>query len=383
MKTSIVSIGSVNSEQIIVVDHLVPGSKTNCKIVKEIFGGSAVNWGVRLKSVMVDEIDEVYAACPIGGDGRGVKIRDELSQMNIKVIPGLPLPEHFTTSHSVIIVCGDERTVFTEIGSAVGTWSMSLAKNIETEVPANKPIISMIGNIPQSNDMHGNALLVTEQVIGALSRKQNSFIYANFGRAQYSFCYHHWTSVWDKINCFQFNINEARDFIAKSCDCAECRSVLSDKNFELHSNLSLYNILRFFKAVDSTAVITLAGSGSVAVTRNDDNVIFTWPRQPAKHRDTTGSGDAFGAGVIWALLTYAKPKNVGDFARAFSAGSFWGASACSEYGGCKGTPNTTDLFRALSETAFEEYPSIYRRIDKAEPLLYMLDSKKYYFECYL
>lgn len=379
MKTSIVAIGSVNSEQILVVDHVVPGSKANCKLVKESFGGSAVNWGVRLKSIEINAIDEIYVACPIGGDGRGGKIRDELSQMQIKVVPELPLPESYSTSHSVIIVSGDDRTVYTEMGSAVEKWAMSLAENIETEVPGDKPIVAMIGNIPKVDDVNADALVVTEQVISAISNKQNSFKYANFGRAQYSFCYHHWAGVWDQINCFQFNVNEAREFVAKSCDCPDCRSKL-DKHTELPSNLSLYNILRFLKAVDTTAVVTLAGSGSVAVTRNDDNVIFTWPRQPIKHRDTTGSGDAFGAGVIWALLVYGELKDVRDFARAFSAGSVWGASACSEYGGHKGTPDTDELFRALSETALEDYPSIYRRIDKAEPLLYMLDSKKHYFE---
>jgi len=380
MKTSIVTIGSVNSEQILVVDHIVPGSKTNCKLVKESFGGSAVNWGVRLKSIAINEIDKVYVACPIGGDDAGGKIRDELSQMNIEVIPGLSLPESCSTSHSVIIVCGDDRTVCTQMGSAVETWAMSLAENIEKEVPANKPIIAMVGNISKCDDTKGNAHIVTEQVISALSKKQISFIYANFGRAQYSFCYHHWISVWSQINCFQFNVNEARDFVAKSCDCSECRSILNNKHVNLPSNLSLYSILSFLKSIDTTAVITLAGSGSVAVTRNDDNVIFTWPRKPTQHRDTTGSGDAFGAGVIWALLVYGKLENVRDFAWAFSSGSVWGASACEEYGGHKGTPDTGELFRALSETALEDYPSIYRKIDKAEPLLYMLDSKKYYFE---
>ncbi|MFA5293370.1 MAG: carbohydrate kinase family protein [Phycisphaerae bacterium] len=379
METSIVTIGSANSEQILVVDKVISGSKNNCKFVKESFGGSAVNWGVRLKSINIDEIGDIYVACPIGGDGRGGRIQDELSQMKIKVIPSLPLPEGCTTSHSVIVVSGDERTVYTEIGSSVEKWAMSLAENIETEVPANKPIIAMIGNIAKSNDNNGNALIVTEQVISALSKKQISFIYANFGRAQYSFCYHHWVNVWDKINCFQLNVNEARDFVTRSCDCAECRNRLKDKKVKLPSNLSLYSILKFLKGIDATAVITLAGSGSVAVMRNDNNVIFTWPRQPTKHCDTTGSGDAFGAGVIWALLVYGKLKNVREYSRAFSAGSVWGASACSEYGGHKGTPDTSELFRALGDTALEDYPSIYREIDKAEPLLYMLDDKKYYF----
>ncbi len=100
MSASIVAIGSANTEQILVVDHFAPGSKTDCRHIEESFGGSAVNWGVRLKSAKAPEIGEVYVACPIGGDPKGTKIRSDLEQMKIKVVPGLSLPGNYETGET-------------------------------------------------------------------------------------------------------------------------------------------------------------------------------------------------------------------------------------------------------------------------------------------
>lgn len=131
-----------------------------------------------------------------------------------------------------------------------------------------------------------------------------------------------------------------------------------------------------------SAVITLAGNGSVAVIKRDSRkrVIFTWPRLPPKYVDPTGSGDAFGAGIVWSYIVFGPFKKISDYKRALSVGSYWGAVACGEYGGHAGIPNIEELLRALGDTRDADYPSICRSIERAEPLLYMLDDRKYHWE---
>ena len=93
MHTSIVTIGSANTEQILAVDQMIKGSKCNCKHIEESFGGSAVNWGIRLKTMKVKQISQIYVACPLGGDDKGEYIRNELEKLGIVVVPKLTLAE--------------------------------------------------------------------------------------------------------------------------------------------------------------------------------------------------------------------------------------------------------------------------------------------------
>ncbi len=384
MSASIVIIGSANTEQILVVDKTDSGSKHACSHIVESFGGSAINWGIRLarmKTTNMQKIDQIYVMCPIGGDEPGGLIRSKLQNLGINVVPKAALGEDFQTSHSVIVTGDDDRKVYTKKGSAVDEWAMHIAKTIEAEIPADTPLIAMIGNIAKTNSDDADAFLITEKVIRGLLAKNAACIYANFGRAQYSFCYHYWQSLWDKITFFQLNADEAREFISKTLDCSDCREALTAQKVALPKNLSLHNILKLFHAIHSNAVITLAGNGSVAVTRESEQVIFTWPRTPTKHIDATGSGDAFGAGVICALLSRKNlsPKTTKDFSDLFSMGSSWAASACEGYGGHEGTPDLTELKAALESDTLQEYPSILKNIGDAEPLLNMLDDQKYYY----
>ena len=61
-------------------------------------------------------------------------------------------------------------------------------------------------------------------------------------------------------------------------------------------------------------------------------------------------------------------------------GSSWAASACEGYGGHEGTPDLTELKAASESGTLQEYPSILKNIDDAEPLLNMLDDQKYYYQ---
>jgi sugar/nucleoside kinase (ribokinase family) len=384
MSESIILIGSANTEQILVVDRMQSGTKSECRLIAPGMGGSAVNWAIRLRTIRGDLARTICVACPVGGDDVGEAMRKKLEEKNLQVFPLLSLSAEYTTSHSFILVCGDDRTVFTQRGTAVDKWAIALAQNISQAaqaIPQEDRIIVMIGNIAKANDAQGNAAEVTEQALQALPPKRVAYVYANWGEAQYSLCYHHWARLWNRIDCLQLNTEEARDFIRGTCRCEQCRELLYAHKVTLPEKLSLHSIMKFFIELKTTAVVTLAGSGSIAVIRGDraGNIIFTWPRVPPRHVDPTGSGDAFGAGVIWSYLVFGSLRRVRDYMRALSVGSLWGALACGEYGGCGGIPDTDEIFRALDDTTVRDYPSMCRNIDKAEPLLYMLDNQAYRF----
>lgn len=224
MAKSIVAVGTANTEQILAVNKIESGKKSESKFVTANIGGSAVNWAFRLRYTLDKKsVNNIYVFCPLGGDERGELIRKQLETAGITVYPQLPLADKFTTNHSFILVCGDERTVFTQRGTAVEKWALDLSDNISTEITRDSEVIAMIGNIPKVKDDKGDAAVITEQVIRALSEKNLKYLYVNFGRAQYTLCYHHWKEVWGTIDCFQLNTEEARDFLYESCRCAECR----------------------------------------------------------------------------------------------------------------------------------------------------------------
>lgn len=384
-KPLVVAVGSANTELIIDVDSLEIGTKGECRSIEPSYGGSALNWAVRLKSLKPNHIGGVTVLGPLGQDERGKQVREFLEKQDIEAYPSNPFGigpmsagNHSNTSHSVIIIGNAERTVRTLSGSIAENWARGLPETVSrfiAQVPDNQ-IIAMIGNIPKQNDEGADAAIITEHTIDAFGKKA-AFVYLNPGRARYSLCYHHWEHAFPKIGCIQMNIDEARDFVERSMNCAICRKLVPDLSKGSRKHASLRSLLDFFIRTKMTAVITLAGSGSAAVVQsNPEKVIITWPEEPAEVLDPTGSGDAFGAGVVWAYVNLGGLVSVEDYVKAFTIGSMWGASACEKRGGCNGHPTEAASTKRLGTSA-QDLPAIHLEFSKASRLLYMLDNRKF------
>jgi sugar/nucleoside kinase (ribokinase family) len=381
-KRLLLLIGSAVREVILRAGDLDIGTKQPCKMHDE-FGGGALNCALRLKSLKPHSVETITVLSPLGADDQGNAVRAFLEEEGIDFYPKAGYQG--ATSRSVILITQAERTVLGQAGSAVESWATGLPNQVRNFVTkhANNSTYAMIGNIPKENDSLGDAALITEQTIEALGER--AFIYFNPGRAQYSVCYHRWESVFPKIACLQMNIDEARIFIERTnqCGCRQCQIYRPIRDPQERKHVSLRCIMEFFSKINVTAVITLAGNGSVAVIRdNPMKIIFTWPEEPETLRDTTGSGDAFGAGIVWSFAEFGNPKSLTDYVRAFAVGSFWGAAACTDFGASKGLvdiPKAKKLYANIGvpETDSNSMPALVLDIKKASGLLYLLDNKKF------
>src|SRR5207249_3549840 len=104
-----------------------------------------------------------------------------------------------------------------------------------------------------------------------------------------------------------------------------------------------------------------------------NKAIFTWPEKPNKILYPTGCGDAFGAGVVWAVMHVGRLRSLEDYIKAFAIGSAWGAAACEKYGGCNGHIERDASFRKMWDQPEPDHPARVVDIDKSSGLLYMLD----------
>ncbi len=390
---TVIVVGSANTEYVLAgVERLVPGCKATCStITVDGVGGSAVNWTHWLRSCDV----EVLPFCPIGTDDEGNRIANWLkgcransnnldSEEGCQQYPG-------TTSQSCIIVERAARTVITRRGQCVARWASQLENRLEHGISSlkGKPFFGMLGHIPSD----ASALETTPKILDLLSRRGAAFVYANLGRAQYRHCYHQWKDAWGKIDWLQLDLEEARTFVSECLGCDECRDAVnwSDEDHGDASRPSLATIMRWFQVVQSRVVVTLSHAGALAVARDcPGQLFFSWPQLPAsKVIDPTGAGDAFAAGMVYAMLRLApcrsqsriercnscrRPSSarMDCYRRALKFGSLLGVRACEAVGGTGARVNRAELaeqFNSLeSQKGAEVFP-----LDESMQLLHMLD----------
>jgi len=369
--THVLTIGNANTETVIrIARPLSPGSKVRCQGVFDGIGGSALNWCYWLHSTGT----KVHLLCPLGDDDRGNKIRQRLSEAGIE---SSILPRHQgTTGHSFIIVEQAERSVLKEPGTAVRAWIENLFASlgeIVLHLDSLATTAAMIGNI----DVDSSEFDVTPRIVKKLREKGAFLIYANPGLSQYKYCYHHWAKVWEYINVFQLSLVEARRFVGQSRRCEACCTHLGMQ--ESLDEPSLADIIGWFEAAGTTAIVTLGGGGAVAVVRDyPGKLFFVWPRSPTVSRsrvDPTGAGDAFGAGFVWHRLTHRGCRQE-DYQLALSTAGVFSTIACEIVGGTGGfaeQPNLLDRITAQDLVRFTEI----RSFRDSTELLYLLDCRPF------
>jgi sugar/nucleoside kinase (ribokinase family) len=132
---------------------------------------------------------------------------------------------------------------------------------------------------------------------------------------------------------FQLNLHEMRRFFSQR-----------------DAKVSLSDIVQWFKDKDRqiTAIITLDKFGAIGTYKDGSKgVILAWPFEIQDFVDSTGAGDAFGAGLVSQLCGKAD-FSFAEFFDAIEVARTWAAYACRFLGGATDCPDQ-QLLQEFSE----------------------------------
>ena len=362
--------GGANTEEIIVLKRpFKEGDKVPYHEHFDGVGGSAVNWSFWLHAAGFTPL--LY--CPIGNDERGDQIRSALQEIDMSPNPTegtarSPVEDH--TRHSYIIVHEKEKRTVLSDPTATGRWLTDISEKIKGKLRADEDeniTMAMIGNIPSETE----DLAKTLEIITALKdHRPDIFIYVNMGRAQREAGFQYWEKCLEQVDVFQFGLEEAKAFV---------KSALG-----LNELPRLDIVIEQFVEWNTNVIITLGRGGAVSVFPRKDSLygrlFFTWPIC-AKVEDPTGSGDAFGAGFVAAML-HLLSQNVQvqdllseDYATGMldTAGKF-ASEACKKYGGSTACPKDAGSMRQwLIPSAGDAKTTCARKRHEMNCALYALD----------
>jgi len=221
-----------------------------------------------------------------------MEIQGQLRELCKREAPGSRVGEYLSderlfckgiaTPESTIVVNGDSRTIVTEKLAARNLDALAdhiprrLDSILEDRQLAVKAV--MIGHIYGEDTREGK---VTRTIIERTRRKGNVKIFANLGLSQIRLGAQHWKRYLKKIDVFQLSLDEAREF------------------FYGQKNRSLQSVIQWFKSNGVSAVITMDRFGGVATFRGREAIVLAWPFElGGRLADSTGAGDAFGAGLV-------------------------------------------------------------------------------------
>jgi sugar/nucleoside kinase (ribokinase family) len=360
----ILVIGSAYKEHILQLDNeMLPGEK-NIIECHDLLGGSGIDYTLRL-------INAGFLTIPIlsvGNDKLGHEIRNEIissakmAKLPSQIIEFVDSRDFFvvnTTSRSFILVEKEKRTTLIERARRDAQFNDYVLRRLEYLF--TKPDISinavMIGHInsdsPDVNPSKPGEC--TKYIIQKFYNK--CFIIGNFGNSQLSMGADFWEDDIKHLSVFQLNLNEARRFFSQKKD-----------------KMSIINIIEWFKERDITVVITLDRFGAIGNYRNgEDGVIFAWPHEIADFTDSTGAGDAFGAGLV-SILCHKKDFSLTDFLRAISEAMLWASYACTTLGGASSCPDRRTLEAFRKNISVQDPPSLeIHKMESARRILQLLD----------
>lgn len=306
-------------------------------------GGSAVNHACRLLALGID----VHPVLPLAkADPLSVvilraldeaeKIGDASYRRTDLTIRG----SNLTTPYTTIIRQGASRAALNEFSpELMERFREHVERHLSGLSSARRaPDLLAVGHIHadrRREDAHstGYAGALTEQILKS-EALDGARRFVNFGSAQIKLGADHWDDILrDRVDVFQLDIGEVRRF------CQEAGL----------EGLSLEAIFAWFRD-RCTVVISLERFGAVGQLRGTDEPVAAWPYLLERVVDSTGAGDAMGAGLMTSMLANPfdleeddVPTRARKFASALAFGRLCAAHACMTVGGANDCPNLEAL----------------------------------------
>lgn len=242
------------------------------------------------------------------------------------------------TPYSTIIRQGASRAVLNEFSpDLMAAFPAHVERHVKRLArPGGRPDVVVVGHVHADRERSarnevGFAGEITE---GVLSAPELSGIpkVVNFGSAQFKLGAKRWEKVLrDHVDVFQLDIGEVRRF---------CRDAdLPDG--------SLVSILGWFRE-RCTVVVSLERFGAIGQLVGSDRPVAAWPYLIDEVADSTGAGDAMGAGIVASLALDgfrldSDEETDSPLALALAAGRACAAHACTTVGGAADCPGLDRL----------------------------------------
>lgn len=304
-------------------------------------GGSAVNHACRLLAMGVG----VHPVLPLAkADPQSSVIVEALDAASKTGGARIQTEELFVrgnrlvTPYSTIIRQGASRAVLNEFSpDLMSAFPAHVERHLKRlGRSGGRPDVVLVGHVHadrkrKTRNEIGFAGEITERVLTAPELRGIPKV-VNFGRAQFKLGTKRWSRVLrDHVDVFQLDIGEIRRF---------CRDAgLPDG--------SLASILGWFRE-RCTVVVSLERFGAIGQLAGSDRPVAAWPYLLENVADSTGAGDAMGAGLVASLALEGFELDGTDgpespFAMALAAGRACAAYACTTIGGAADCPDLDRL----------------------------------------
>lgn len=362
----VLAVGGANVERMLIVDpaSFAHGRKHSVPPAEITPGGSAVNHACRLLAWG----DSVRLLAPVCRDAAGrllaYALQSAASTGGSRLLGEGTLfleTEDGSTPHTTLLSIGAERTFLTEHPPELFESFEEHLESILAEEFNLPPSTVMIGHIHADRAASpGKAGALTERVLDRAADWKTP-VFANPGSSQFRLGPDWWAPRLAHLTCFQLQIEEMREF---------CRGIWKG------AAPPLPVILDWF-APHCTVIVTLERMGAVGRLRGSDRTAIAWPYglAPGEIVDTTGAGDAFGAGVVASIL---RDPLTDDAAleSALRLGSLFASYSCTTRGGARACPSREDLeffgeqhapVQKMQTLAGEDAEGMLRLIDQIFP----------------
>jgi len=291
-------------------------------------GGSGVNYAIRLSRMGCP----VLPIISIGKDPNGREIQEALAKEvpsghdHVRAFIEHPsfLCPGIKTSETYIAIHGNQRTTFTEVVQGVERFPEHCYERLaDATGPDGRIGAVMLGHLYADDPSLGRPRSLTADIAAEFNGR--ALVFANFGVSQIRRGSKYWRDHLQNISVLQLTLQEAVHFFSDDDRVT-----------------SLEDMIRWFRSIDATVIITYDSFGAVAVLRGEDDPFDAHRFMIAKVVDKTGAGDAFGSGIVHSLLrdSFLDRHSV---TRALERARVWGAYACGSIGGSHGSPNQNEL----------------------------------------
>jgi sugar/nucleoside kinase (ribokinase family) len=343
--TGILVIGSGNAEHVFSLEGDFRLGQKHMVACHEVIGGSGVNYTMRL----INAGFPVFPILSIGRDRLGLGIREKIltsarrAQLPEQVLTFIDSDEffapHIRTPLSTVIVENAQRTIL--LSQIYGSEHFRDYVEHRLAYLDAHPEINigavMVGHIyadsPTVNPSHPGEC--TRYIIRSFSH--HSCVFGNLGNSQICTGVDSWEHDLKRLSVFQLNLHEMRRFFSQR-----------------NARVSLFDIVQWFRERRITAVITLDKFGAIGTYKDGrDGIILAWPFEIQGFVDSTGAGDAFGAGLISQLYQKAD-FSFTDFFNAIGEARVWAAYACTTLGGATNCPDRRTLEEFYDKTLAQQ-----------------------------